>query len=230
MNEAVLKGKVRQTGRKGPARRIRAEGLLPGIIYGRGENVPVTVEAKAIKIILETKSGANSILTTKFEGDVKERTVMIKGLDVHPIYDTLLHIDLIEIDIDRPIKVAVALEFIGVSTGVKLKGGRMNTNLRSLKVQCLPKDIPPVIEVRVDELDIGDTLRVKDLKVDPIVNILNDPETLVVSVSEPKAEEEKVEEAELIEGEETAAAAEGESAEESKEASESKEPKEPRDK
>lgn len=218
MSEAVLEGKVRQAGKKGPSRRLRAAGFLPGVIYGQGENVLVTVNVKAVRKILEAKGGVNNILTTRLEGDKKERTVMIKTLDVHPIYDTLLHIDLIEVDVKKQIKTSVALEFTGVSKGVKLSGGRMNTALRSLNIECLPADIPATIEVPIDDLDIGDSLRVKDLQLDSKVTLLNNPETVIVNVIEPKVEAEPTaEEAEVAEGEEAPAG------EETKESSESKE-------
>ncbi|VAX15393.1 LSU ribosomal protein L25p [hydrothermal vent metagenome] len=217
MSETVLEGKIRQTGKKGPSRRIRAEGFLPGIIYGQGENLPVTVESMAIKKILEVKGGVNNIIKTRFEGDNKERTVMIKSLDIHPIYDTLLHIDLIEVDIKKSIKISVAMEFIGVSKGVKLSGGRMNVALRSLNIECLPTDIPTAIKTPVDNLDVGDSLRVKDLQVGPGVTILNNPETVIINVIEPKVEAEpSAGEAGAAEGEEAATEEEAKGATEAK--------------
>ncbi|VAX21841.1 LSU ribosomal protein L25p [hydrothermal vent metagenome] len=205
MSETVLEGKIRQTGKKGPSRRIRAKGFLPGIIYGQGENLPVTVESMAIKKILEVKGGVNNIITIRLDGDSKERTVMIKFLDVHPIYDTLLHIDLIEVDIKKPIKISVAIEFTGVSKGVKLSGGRMNVALRSLNIECLPTDIPTAVKTPIDDLDVGDSLRVKDLHVDSEVTILNNPETVIVNIVEPKVEAEpEAGEAEAAESEEAA--------------------------
>lgn len=223
MSENVLEGKVRQTGRKGPSRRIRAGGFLPGIIYGKGDNLPIAVETKAIKKILEAKGGVNNIIKTKLEGDKKERTVMIKSLDVHPIYDTLLHIDLIEVDLTKRIKTSVALEFTGVSKGVKLGGGRMNLAMRSLQVECLPEAIPTAIEVAIDDLDVGDSLRVEDLRFDSGVTVLNDPTTVIINIVEPKAEAE-ADEAEAVEGD--AAPAAGGDGKESSE-SKDKEPQEP---
>jgi len=205
MSETVLEGKIRQAGKKGPSRRIRAKGFLPGIIYGQGENLLVTVESTAIKKILEVKGGVNNIIKTRLEGDNKERTVMIKFLDVHPVYDTLLHIDLIEVDIKKLIKISVAMEFTGVSKGVKLSGGRMNVALRSLNVECLPTDIPTAVKAPIDNLDVGDSLRIKDLQVDSGVAILNNPETVVVNIVEPKVEAEpSAGEAEAAESEEAA--------------------------
>ena len=188
MSENVLKGKVRQTGRKGPARRLRVAGFVPGIVYGIGENVPVTVKAVDIIKILDVKGGANSILATSFDGDAKERNVMIKSLDVHPVRDTLLHVDLLEIDVTKPIRAAVDLEFTGISVGVKEKGGKLRISLRSLEIESMPRDIPKILEIQLDKLDIGEVWRVKDLQLDPALKVLQNPDTIVASVSEPKDE------------------------------------------
>lgn len=205
MNETVLAGAVRQVGRKGPARRLRAEGKLPGIVYGRGENVPVTVDTKAVMKILESKGGANRILTTKFEGDGRERKVMIKDLDVHPMTDKLIHVDLLEIELDKPVSVAVALEFIGSPKGVKEKGGRLAIHKNKLNVESLPADIPPVITVPIAGLDAGEDLRVKDIELSGNVKALDDQESLVVAVIMPKLAEEAAAEGAAGEGEEAEA-------------------------
>lgn len=186
MSEVVLNGSVRQVGRKGPARRLRTEGLLPGIIYGGGENVPVTVEAMAIRKILDIRGGVNRIITTKLDGDKKERKVLIKDLTFHPITDVLLHIDLIEVDVSKPIKATVHLELKGVPVGVKQKGGKMNVNLHALRLECLPHDIPAAIEVDITGIDVGQMLRVSDLDIDGKIKVLEDPDTQIISVAAPK--------------------------------------------
>ena len=182
----ILNCTPRQTGRKGPSRKLRREGMLPGMIYGHGENIPVTVSAKEILRLLEVRGGSHSIIHSRVEGDAKERSVMIKALDVHPIYDTLLHIDLLEIDETKPMKLDVELEFAGVPVGVKEKGGEMRIHRKKLAIQCLPRDIPARLEVNVKDMDIGEIWKAKDVIRDPKVTILSDPETHVVSVALPK--------------------------------------------
>ncbi|MGK7344609.1 MAG: 50S ribosomal protein L25 [Candidatus Nitrospinota bacterium M3_3B_026] len=209
MSETVLAGVVRQAGRKGPARRLRAAGKLPGVVYGRGENISVTVDSKDVLKILESKGGANRILTTKFEGDGKERKVMIKELEVHPMTDKLIHVDLLEIELDKPVSVAVSLEFTGVPKGVKEKGGRLAIHKNKLNVESLPADIPPVIIVPIAGLDAGEDLRVKDIKLSGEVRALDDPEAMLVAVIMPKLAEEAAAEGEAEEGEEAAPAKEG---------------------
>ncbi len=186
MSEMVLNGSMREVGRKGPARKLRREGKLPGIVYGLGDNVSVTVEAKDVLKILKMKGGVNNILLTKFDGDKKERRVMIKELDSHPMNDTLLHIDFIEIDVTKPISVSVELEFSGVSVGVKDKGGKMNISMSKLRVECMPVDIPTSIPMDLTNLDVGDTWRVEDINIGSNVKVLDDLQSQVVSVTMPK--------------------------------------------
>ena len=191
MSEFVLEGKTRAPGRKGPARRIRAQGMVPGVIYGGGgQSLTMAVEAKKLLKILETKGGKNSVITTRLEGDARERTVMIKELTAHPIYDTLLHVDFLEINTGKPIRVTVPLEFTGVSKGVKDKGGRLKLALRALRVECLPADIPAAIQIDVTEMDIGTVWRVRDRLLDKKLKALHDPEVNVVSCAIPKVEKE----------------------------------------
>ncbi len=186
MSEMLLAGSVRKAGRKGPARRLRVEGKLPGVVYGAGENVLVTVEARNLLKMLEVKGGVNNILLTKFEGDSKDRHVMIKSLDVHPITDLLLHVDLLEIDVNKPVRIDVDIELTGVSKGVKEKGGQLHVTKDRVRLECLPKNIIPVLSLDITDLDIGETWRVKDLKVGENLTILDSPDSVVISVAEPK--------------------------------------------
>lgn len=184
-----MSGSTRQIGRKGPCRRLRSQGLVPGIVYGLGESVPVSVAAKDVLKILESKGGAHHIIKAKFDGDKKDRHVMIKQLDVHPISDKLLHIDLLEIDLNKPVRFPVDLEVSGVPIGVKEKGGRLKMNKSRVIVECLPKDIPDTIVVPVAGLDIGDGVKVSDLAVPANVTIMEDPDFVVITVIQPAAVE-----------------------------------------
>ncbi len=188
MSETLLNGEVRKAGRKGPARRLRANGFLPGIVYGQGDNVAITVTSRDVLKILEQRGGTNRIISTKFEGDSKKRHVMIKYLDFHPISDLLLHIDLLEIDVKKPVRIVVAIEFTGVAKGVKEQGGQLFTSLSKLNIECMPNDIPDIITVAVDEMNTGDVKQVKDLGIDSSLTVLDSPDARVVAVAEPKVE------------------------------------------
>jgi large subunit ribosomal protein L25 len=187
MSEDVLSGSLRQAGRKGPARQLRREGLVPGVIYGQGENVIFSAPAKELLKILKAKGGSHHIIRTKFTGDKKERSAMIKRLDVHPITDVLVHLDLMEIDIKKPLRLKVELEFVGTARGVKEKGGVLKVFLKKVEVECMPSDIPDAIVVSIANMDLGEVLHVKDIKTDTKVKILNDPEASVISIVVPSA-------------------------------------------
>ena len=187
MSEAVnLGGTLREVGRKGPSRRLRREGKLPGMIYGHGENVPVSLDVKEVLKLLETRGGSHRIIHSRIEGDKKERAVMIKSLDVHPTLDTLLHIDLLEIDESKPMRLEMELEFNGVPVGVKEKGGELREHRKKLLIECLPKDIPLRLEVDIKGMDVGETWKAKDVVRSEAVTVLTDPETPVISVAMPK--------------------------------------------
>lgn len=216
MSEATLTGSIRETGKKGPARRLRANGFVPGVVYGKGETVPVSVSAKELLKLLDQRQIARGLITVSFDGDkTKERRVLIKELTFHPVTDQLLHLDLWEVDLMRLITVKVGLEYTGVAKGVKLQGGLLAIARNVLVVRCLPENIPPYIEVAVDDLEIDQTLSIKDIKLPEGIEPIDDPELTLVTVAEPKIEEE-VEETPEGEAEEGAVEtpAEGESAQE----------------
>lgn len=187
MSEDVLSGSLRQAGRKGPARQLRREGLVPGVVYGQGDNVMFSAPAKELLKILKAKGGSHHIIRTKFTGDKRERAAMIKKLDVHPITDELTHLDLMEIDINKPLRLKVELEFVGTARGVKEKGGVLKVFLKKLEVECMPSDIPDAITVSITNMDLGEVLHVKDIKTDAKVKILNDADAAVISIVVPSA-------------------------------------------
>jgi len=187
MSEDVLNGSLRQAGRKGPARQLRREGLVPGVIYGQGENVMFSAPAKELLKILKSKGGSHHIIRTKFTGDKKERAAMIRRLDVHPITDELTHLDLMEIDVKKPLRLKVELDFVGTAKGVKEKGGVLKIFLRKVEVECMPSDIPNSIVVSITNMDLGDVFHVKDITPDSKVKILNDPDASVISIVVPSA-------------------------------------------
>jgi len=183
---------------------LRAQGKLPGVIYGQGESVPVYVESRDVLKILSTKGGANNIITTKLEGDKKDRVVMIKDIDSHPLTDQLIHIDFLEIDIDKPVRAAVELDYDGTPVGVKEKGGKLIILRNKAHVECMPKDIPSGISVPLAGLDAGQEIKLKDVQIPAGVTLLDDLEITVVAVQAPKVEKAAAGEGEG-EGEEEAA-------------------------
>ncbi len=148
---------------KNAARRVRAAGQIPAVLYGAGnEPVAVEVDPKHISKILFSESGHNTIFDVDL-GDKSPVKAMIVEWQREPIKDKLIHIDLKRIAMDKVLTVNVRVKLIGVPLGVKTHGGVLDQVLREVEVECLPADIPSHIDVDISHLDLHDVLRVSDL-------------------------------------------------------------------
>jgi large subunit ribosomal protein L25 len=175
---------------KGLARRLRRQGVVPAILYGGSEPVPVTVDPKAVLKAIHGHEGTTQLLSLKLDGDDgARRMAVIRDLQFDPVSESLLHVDLQEVSANRAITVRVAVHPVGEAIGVKDTKGIMNLVLHELDVSCLPAQIPERIDADVTPLAIGDVLTVADLRVPEGVRILNDPGQAVVTVRPPMAEE-----------------------------------------
>lgn len=213
MATAELKARLRQEKGKGFAKRTRRDGNLPGILYGEG-NAPVALEVsfKDFYHVTHTRAGSNVILDLEIEGlDRGECKAIIREVQYHPVRRNVLHVDFQEISMTKKVHVSIPVEIVGESVGVKTKGGVLELLHREVEVRCLPADIPESIRIDVTDLDIGDSRQVKDLTFEA-GEIIDEPETTVVTIVAPTVIEEKpkVEEEVAVEGEE---AKEGEAAE-----------------
>ncbi|MCK4739397.1 MAG: 50S ribosomal protein L25 [Deltaproteobacteria bacterium] len=170
--------------------RMRKEGFVPAVLYGSGikENLHLKLVTKDVNKALHTHSGTNVLLNLSIEGEKITRTVMFKSLDWHPAKDTLVHIDLVGIDVKNAVTIEVPLHITGKCVGVSL-GGMLQQEARELKIECLPDNIPDSIEVDVTTLGLGDSLHIKDLKLPEGVTVLDDEGLTVVLVAAPKEEE-----------------------------------------
>ena len=167
-------------------------GKIPAVLYGNNERpVALSVSPKELSSILHSATGHNTIFTLAFQ-DAKTTSVMLKDWQFEPIKGHLLHADLVRIAMDRVLQLNVPITAVGEAKGVKLEGGIFEFVLREVEVECLPTDIPEHIDIDISELSIGSNVRVSDLKVNPKVKILSDPELVIAHVITPK--EEKVEE------------------------------------
>jgi len=159
----VLQAQPRTPGTKNDARRVRRSGKIPAVLYGAGkDSLPVILDPRQVNRILHSQSGHNTIFDLALEGG--ERTkAMIVDWQHEPMKGMLLHIDLKRIAMDQKLTVAVPVVLTGVAAGVKQQGGILEQMLREVEVECLPADIPSVIEADVSELVFGKVLRVADL-------------------------------------------------------------------
>lgn len=220
--EVKLAAEKREESGKGPARRARASGRVPGVLYGP-DLAPVTlsVDSNDLFHVLHTDAGINVLVDLKVDGE--EYLTMPREVQRDIIKGTLLHVDFITIDRNKPIQVQVPILLTGESAGQK-EGGVVEHHLWELQVEVLPLEVPESFEADITALEMHDTLHVSDLAVPEGVTVLNPQEEAVVSIvpppvielPEPEVEEEELlegEEGELVEGEEAEAAAEGEEGE-----------------
>lgn len=192
MQQIVIEAQRRSPGGKNVNRRLRASGRIPAVMYGPGvEPMALTVDPNAVRNILYSESGRNTIFTLNIDGSARANA-MVKECQLDPVRGSLIHADFFEIAMDRLLEVTVNIEIVGEAEGVTA-GGLMDIVSRTVEVECLPSDIPDSIEVDVSNLKINDYIRVKDLKVDPKVKILTDPEVVIVTISPPVKEEVAVE-------------------------------------
>lgn len=192
MKRLTLEAKLREKTGKGYARKLRREGMIPAILYGSHlkESIPLELERKELKDIISHRSPHEQILNLDIvnQRGNKKREVIVKSVQRNWLRGGLQHIDFLEVTRGEKLTTTVLLSFVGKTQGEKV-GGVVEHLVREVEVECLPKDIPAVIEVDVSSLDIGDSLKVKDLKVPPQVKVLTYLEETVVSVVAPVREE-----------------------------------------
>jgi large subunit ribosomal protein L25 len=182
------------------ARRLRRSGLVPGVVYGGGEDpVPFAVDDRTLRHVL---AGAGAVVNLAIDGDAST-PVVLKELTRHPVDSHIVHVDLLRVRLDQAIQATVTLELVGEDSapGVK-EGGILEHVTRELTVEALPGDIPDRIEYDVSSMQIGDTLTLEGVTPPPGVKLLDDPEQLVATLSPPRLqgdEEEGIEtETELV--------------------------------
>lgn len=188
------------------SRRLRAQGLIPGVLYGGGKTPhPFCVEERELRHVLTGDHGLHAILDVVFDGQKAEHHAVLKDYQLDPTRARLLHIDLHEVRLDKPIHAQVVVELVGESEGMK-EGGVLTQVAREVNVEALPMEVPDRLELDISSMAIGDSMRLSDLRVPEGVTFLDDPETVLATVTPPtKVElpEEVVEEEELegVEGE-----------------------------
>jgi large subunit ribosomal protein L25 len=174
---------------KGPAKRLRRAGQVPAVLYGGPEPLNIAVAPRDIYQLVHGREGSTQLLRVSFAGSGDSRMAIIRDLQYDPVSDDLVHVDLQEVAMDRPIQVSVAVHHVGEAAGVKETFGILEMILREVQVMCLPGNIPQVLEADVTSLRIGEVLTVKDLKAPAGVRILNDPGQAVATVAPPATEE-----------------------------------------
>jgi len=196
MQQILIQGKKRDDRGKNAMRRLRQSGSVPGVLYGgKGDAVPVALEAKQLAPLFRTESGHNALLNLKIEGHNEELAVL-KDWQVDPLHGSLLHVDLIRVAKDVRMRVRVPVHTTGDPLGVKQQGGVFEVVSRDVEIECLPMDIPEEFRVDVSALMIGKQLRFSDLPLDPSkMKLVSEARTVIAHVVAPKKEEEVAPEA-----------------------------------
>ena len=185
MEITELAAQVRKEHKKGPARRLRQQGFVPAIFYGRSaENILLAVNNKELLKLHKDKKDHSFIKLIIDDGDKKkiEKLSLIKELQVQPLTGKFYHADFYEVDMKHKLTFEVSLRFTGKAIGVE-NGGELQHIKREVKVSCLPANLPDHIDVDVSALDIGDSIKVKELKLAEGMTILDPPDAAVAAVA-----------------------------------------------
>ena len=182
-----IKTEPRTGNGKGPARRLRAAGKLPAIVYGpKADAVAISVDPKDVLQILHAPLGRNTVVTLDIAG--KSQLAMLKTFDHHPMTRELEHADFYMVALERPVIIEVPFHAIGKAKGVA-EGGILRQVYRKLRVKCTPDKIPAKLEIDVTDIGLGEGMHARDLKLPEGVTVMLEPGQTIVSVVAPEKEE-----------------------------------------
>jgi large subunit ribosomal protein L25 len=192
--QVKLKAEHRSETGRSAVRKLKARGIIPAVIYGgKDKPQPLQVSARDINTILSHASGENILVELEIEGEKSGRTALLQEIQHSPVGGSVLHLDFHAVSMDEKIEADVPVEAIGVANGVKNFGGLLEQSLRSLTIECLPRDLPDRITVDVSALNIGDSIHVRDMQLPSGVVAKVQSDLTAFSVLAPVVEEEPVE-------------------------------------
>ena len=167
-------------------KKYRKDGFVPAVIYGKNkENLNILIDPIKLKKLLKNEAGENTIIEMKLDKSDLKKNVLLKDAHLDTLTSDPLHLDFYEITDVVDVKVSSPLLFEGKPEGVK-NGGVIQTLSNEIKIKCLPTNIPNLIEINISDLNIGDTLRVKDIKPMDGIEILSNPESTIISILAPR--------------------------------------------
>ncbi len=194
MQQVRLEAQKREASGKGAARGMRRAGNLPGVLYGRkNEVIPIQIDVRGFQDFLHNY-GENAFINLEI-ADHGTENVMVKEIQRDPVSNQLLHTDLLRISMDEPITSPVPITLVGSAPGIR-EGGILEFPHRQLTLHCLPTLLPEEIEVDINGLEIDDRVSVEDVSLPEGIEVLDDPNTRIVAVVPPRIEEEPEVEAE----------------------------------
>jgi large subunit ribosomal protein L25 len=191
--QVKLKVEPRTNVGRSAVRKLRARGLIPAVIYGGNDKPqPLQVTARDINAMMSQASGENVLVELEIAGEGSSRTALVQEVQHSPVGGDIRHVDFHAISMDEMIQAEVPLEPTGIAIGVKTFGGLLEQSLRALAIECLPGDLPDRITVDVSQLNIGDSIHVRDIQFPPGVTPKVQTDLTAFSLVAPVVEEEPV--------------------------------------
>ena len=204
--EYKLEVEKRTKANKKDLKELRRSGKIPGIYYSYNskDSLPFFIEQSVISQAIKSDS---NIFSINVGG--KNRTVLFKSVQYHPVTEEMTHIDLYGVNMEKAVIIKVPINLVGTPIGVKEEGGILNQVSQELEIKCLPGDIPNIIDVNIEDLSIGDSILAESIKMSETLELVSSLETLIISVTLPMKEVEPEPDEELEEGEEGSSEEEG---------------------
>lgn len=190
MEKILIKADIRSESGKGTARGLRRQDLLPAVMYGEGRSTLIKMSRKEIQKLLYSGVGEHALITLQLnEGGAKmsEHPVLVKDYQKEPTTDELLHVDFLEVSLQKNIRITVPIHITKEPAGIKM-GGIMQHRIRQIEVECLPTQIPDSIDIDAGFIELGHSLHVSDIKPQEGIRIITDPSEVILSVTAPKEE------------------------------------------
>lgn len=192
-----LAATTRASAGKTAVKQVRKQGRVPAVIYGAKQSaLGLEIDRRSIESILSHAVGENLLVDLEIKeekGGTINRLAIIQEVQHHPIRGDIMHVDFHAVSVDEVLHTEVPVEPVGEPVGVKTHGGILEQMLRSLEIECLPKDLPELIQVDVSNLNVGNAIHVRDIALPQGVKALNDPEVTVFLVAEPNVSVESTE-------------------------------------
>src|SRR5437660_11977222 len=191
--QVKLKAERRTNVGRSAVRKLKARGIIPAVIYGaKDKPQPLQLAARDINAMMSHAAGENVLVELEIAGEKSSRTALVQEVQHTPVGGDIRHVDFHAISMDETIQAEVPLEPIGTANGVKNFGGLLEQSLRALAIECLPRDLPDRITVDISQLNIGDSIHVRDIQLPSGVTAKVQLDLTAFSVLEPAVEEEPV--------------------------------------
>lgn len=181
MNTIAISGSRRGNVGKRDAKELRYQGKVPAVLYGGKEQIHFSVEASDLKPVIYT----SDVHFVELDVDGQKNKAIVQEAQFHPLTEQILHVDFFLLSDDKPVTMQIPIKLTGISPGVKM-GGKLVQKLRKLRVKALPAKMPQYVEVSIASLEVGKSVRVRDLKFDDFL-VTNTPEDTIVSVTTSRA-------------------------------------------